>query len=116
MNRKRNIFKLALISCLISILLFSCSSAADIERANKDRAEVIINALYEYKQAHYAFPYKLSTLVPDDLGKIPTQVGGKEFFYSTDSVDGFNLGFEVKPHFGCGYTDKYKKWECSYGD
>jgi len=115
-NWKNIIFKLILISCAISILLVSCSNTADIEKTNKARAEIIIKALYEFKHDHNNFPFQLSALVPAYLDKIPTTLGDKVFFYSTDSVDGFNLGFDVTSHLGCGYTDKYKEWECSFGD
>ncbi len=106
-----------LIKCsLLPIMLISCSKAIDTEAVNKSRAEKIISALYEYEQAHASFPYQLSDLVPEYLDSIHTTVGGEGFFYSIDSVNGFNLSLIIKSHYGCGYTGQSQQWECSYGD
>jgi hypothetical protein len=105
------------ISIVISLL--SCvllMSEKDIKRANKNRADIIISAVYEYEKVNKAFPHQLSDLVPEFLDTIPVTIGGDDFLYRMDSVNGFSIYFDVKPHLGCGYSDQSRQWECSYGD
>ena len=116
MDKIKFVFWVLTIFSLLPVILLSCSKAIDAETVNKSRAEKIISALYEYEQAHASFPYQLSDLVPEYLDAIPTAVGGQDFFYSIDSVNGFNLSFIVKSHYGCGYSDQSQQWECGYGD
>ena len=108
--------KLAALFGLIVIFLSCCRGGPEIEESNKARAETIISALYGYKSEHDSFPNQLSALVPDYLEEIPTTTGGKDYRYLTNSTDGFFLFFELNSHYGCGYTDKFREWECSSGD
>jgi hypothetical protein len=110
------IIKTITILSLIVISLSACSSDADIKAANKANGKIIIAAVYEYKKDHGSFPTDLAVMVPYYLSKIPITVGGEDFFYKTNSTDGFLLGFDVRVHYGCGYTDRFKEWECSSGD
>jgi hypothetical protein len=81
---------------------------------NEEKAQVIIDAIYRYKQTNGTFPQSLDNLRPDFLKEIPTTVTGDSFSYSTE--DGFRIEFSVTLHHGCSYTDKYKSWECTSGD
>jgi hypothetical protein len=101
---------------VIVILLPSCRGGTEIEVSNKDRGEIIIDALYKYKADHDSFPNELSALVPDYLEEVLTTTGGQNFLYRTNPTDGFFLFFEMNSDYGCGYTDKLKQWECSSGD
>ncbi len=114
-NAQRHLSTLALIACLISTLLTACSRA-DIQRIDEERAKTIINALDQYKQANKDFPSDLNMLVPNYLDRLPTGLGGQEYFYATDPPDGFILSFEVAARYGCGYTYTSRVWECGYGD
>jgi hypothetical protein len=109
-------FQFIVLAVCFCISLVSCFKPADIEAENKARGTIIINALYKYQQDHDNFPSTLNDLVPDYLDSVPKTNGGDRFFYNTNSIDGFLLGFSVKPKFGCGYTDQSKKWECGFGD
>jgi hypothetical protein len=111
-----NIGKFIVIFGSIAILLSACRLGIEVESINKERAEIIISALYEYEGEHNSFPNELSDLVPDYLEEIPTTTGGQTYFYLTNSTDGFFLAFDMNSHYGCGYTDKFKEWECSSGD
>ena len=105
-----------LIVIIFSVSLVSCGKCIDSKTENKNRANVIIGALDEYQQDYLEFPNDLGKLVPDYLKTVPKTCMGKDFRYLTDSVDGFSLSFPVKSKLSCGYTDKYKQWECSFGD
>ena len=110
---------LVLIVVILSLVIGLISSYSDGRHnisKNKQTGELIVNALYTYKQEHGAFPQTLGELVPVYLNKVSTTMGGQNYFYRINSVDGFLLGFEVESRFGCGYTDKLKQWECSFGD
>jgi hypothetical protein len=87
----------------------------DVKGTGKQKAEIIIKALYTYKANHGDYPSQLEELVPDYLEKIPHAAFGQTFFYRSNDVDGFFIGFKISPNFGCGYTAKYKTWECSFG-
>jgi len=104
---------------LIQLFGFSRASSCtgvikDVETINKERAEVIISALYDYQQLNQTFPSSLTELTPDFLVEIPKPFLGGEFFYTT-KVDGFILSFRVRSNYGCGYTDRFGQWECSFG-
>lgn len=104
---------------LIQLFAFSLASSCaginkDVESINKERAEVIISALYDFKQINNTFPGSLNELTPDFLVEIPRPVLGGEFSYTT-KVDGFILGFRLRSNYGCGYTDRFGQWECSFG-
>lgn len=115
---KHGILQWTVICALVSVFIASCSNLPEpaVKTTNENRAETVIRALYMYQKAHGTFPSKLADLIPEYLDTLPTPLGSKDFFYSTDSVNGFNLSFEIRPHYGCGYSDHYKVWECSYGD
>jgi hypothetical protein len=110
------IIKTITILSLIVISLSACSRDADIKAVNKANGKIIIDAVYEYKKDHGSFPTDLAVMVPDYLPKIPTTLGSEDFFYKTNSIEGFLLGFNVRLHYGCGYTDRFKEWECGSGD
>jgi hypothetical protein len=118
MGKKNYFYKFATTFSLVIILMSSCSESDKREDINKnqERGELIINALYIYKQAQGTFPDTLNDLAPNYLNEIPKTVEGQDYFYVTNSVDGFFISFDVEDRFGCGYTDKLKEWECSYGD
>jgi len=116
MKKNKHLILIILTCSLVSVMLLSCSKALDAEAVNKRRAENIISALYEYEQEYTSFPNQLIDLVPVYIDAIPTTVEGEDFFYSIDSVNGFNLSFMVKSNFGCGYSDQSQQWECGYGD
>lgn len=91
MIKTMNIRRFITIFGLIAIFLSSCRGGSDIEATNKDRAEIIISALNEYKADQNSFPNELSALVPDYLEEISTTTGGQDFLYLTNSTDGFFL-------------------------
>jgi hypothetical protein len=99
--------------------LSACRSDAALVKENQNRAEPIIEAIYEYEASEGSFPGKLDELVPEFLASIPTGTYG-EFFYSTNTIDGFILAFRVRSgqrwSYGCGYTANASTWECGYGD
>ena len=108
--------RILMILSLAVICLSSCSSDGQIEATNQANANKVIGALYKYKQSHNSFPNDLKVLVPNYISEIPVTTGGQEFIYKTNASDGFFLYFDVREHFGCGYTDRFKQWECSSGD
>ncbi len=104
------------ISIVFSVSLVSCIKSINIEAENRNRAEIIISALYEFQQVHSRFPNSLIELSPEFLESIPVTVCGDDFLYRENSVYGFYIFFEVRLHYGCGFTDQLQEWECSYGD
>jgi hypothetical protein len=115
MIKMTNMIMFTAVLGLAAALLANCRGI-EYETKNKDRAEIIIRSLYLHKEAHNSFPNELSDLVPDYLDKIPTTTGGQDYFYLANSTDGFLIFFSINSHYGCGYTDKLKEWECSSGD
>ena len=101
---------------ITAIFLGSCSGQGRLISKNQERAKPIIDALLEYERIHGTFPTRMQGLVPRFIDSIPLTISGEDYFYSTNSVDGFVLSFTVKPRFGCGYTYQAKEWECGYGD
>ena len=103
---------------LIIIMVTSCSNRDGRENINKNKktGDLVVNALYIYKETYGVFPKTLKDLLPNYLQEIPKTQGGQDFFYITDSFDGFIISFKVESRLGCGYTDKLKDWDCSYGD
>jgi hypothetical protein len=111
-------FVLFISAVLVVLFLLAeiINSTYEFVPRNKARAQLIIQAIYAYEQQKGHFPAALDDLRPDFLEEIPSTIGGTSFFYFTDSVDGFGIGFPVDSHYGCGYIDQYKAWECSFGD
>jgi hypothetical protein len=101
-------------------MIVSCASRQELIETNQERANTIVRAIYKYEASKTTFPAKLNDLVPEFMESIPLTTSGADFFYSTDSVNGFNLSFDFRlgerEGFGCGYTDKTQSWECGYGD
>jgi hypothetical protein len=118
MKYKSAILLVLIVAFLVfmSGLILSHSDGRNNINKNKQTGELIVNALNTYQQEHGTFPQVLDELVPAYINKVPTTMGGHNFFYRSDSVDGFILSFMVESRLGCGYTDKFKTWECSYGD
>ena len=109
------LFILFLFVLLFVVQVINHNRFNDVSK-NEEKAQVIIDAIYRYKQINGTFPQTLDKLRPDFLKEIPTMVNGDTFFYFKNAVDGFGIGFSVTLHHGCGYTDQYKSWECSSGD
>ena len=110
---------LIIIGITVLVLFFLAeiiNSNYEVVPRNKERAQPIINAIYAYEQKSGRFPTTLEALRPAYLNEIPATIWGSAFFYFTNSVDGFGIMFSVDSHYGCGYTDQYKNWECSFGD
>jgi hypothetical protein len=108
------ILVLALVSCVF--LLFALYSHGGERGINQERAMIIVKAVYEYQNDQGAFPVQLKDLAPDYLDQVPRTFTGQPFFYNTDSVSGFFIMFELGQHYGCGYSDQSKVWECGGGD
>jgi hypothetical protein len=107
------LFILFLCACLLALQIINYN-AFNRYIQNTEKVQVIIDAIYRYKQINGTFPQTLDNLRPDFLKEIPTTVTGESFFYRT--VDGFLIGFSGTLHHGCRYTDQYKNWECGSGD
>jgi hypothetical protein len=106
-----------LIACIFAlILLASCQSIDDTVSNNQKRADPVIIALEAYNRAYRVFPNDVYELVPKFINEIPKTTTGDDFFYSTNSVDGYVISFIARPGFGCGYTYQSQEWECGYGD
>lgn len=101
---------------IITLAISSCLSKEDMHEINRRQADLIIDAIYEYEDIFGKFPNELDDLIPSYLDSIPTPKGGYDFFYNTNSVDGFILVYQIGPNYGCGYSDDVKDWECGYGD
>ncbi len=114
METKKIIRKLVLFSCLIVILLVSCTSKTDTRQVSEARAQKIIDSLYAYELSFGTFPDQLDVLVPEYMDRIPTTARDEQFLYSVNQSVGFYLSFEIDSHRGCTYTDKYKIWDCDY--
>ena len=112
---KRN---LLLLNCFIILAITACLSPDEEIRINQERGNKIIEVLEDYNRDHGQFPKNLELLVPDYLSEIPKTITDKEFIYGLGGLDGYYFGFDVtsRPTLGCGYSYRWKKWECSYGD
>ncbi len=105
---------------LVIVILVACQTDRQFAETNQARARPVLEAIYEYKDHQGSFPEVLDDLVPTYLAALPSTTTGEEFFYATDSLNGFILSFSVRKTgqtgFGCGYTDKERRWDCGYGD
>jgi hypothetical protein len=111
----RNLVIFLTILGLFAAFITNCRGLEN-EKKNKEQAEMIIKSLYEYREVHNSFPNELRDLVPEFLKQIPKTTGGQEYFYLINSTDRFLISFMMSSHYGCGYSDKLKEWECSSGD
>ena len=106
--------KLIFLILIIAIIIPSCLSR-DVHEINRIRGQLIINAIYEYKEENSQFPNSLDDLVPIYLESIPPALRGYDFYYRTNSVDGFVLTYQISSDFGCGFTSKVQSWGCGWG-
>jgi len=104
--------------CLLILVVPVCTSQDEEIRLNKERGNQIIQAIDAYTQEHGQFPARLDDLVPVYIPEIPKTVGGEDFVYHVWYSEYYEVGFVLvsNRNRGCGYSSRYKDWECGFGD
>jgi len=115
MKIKTIIFLAFVVLCLL-LTIWVLFTSSNTQERYLEEAKTVVSAINEFEVVNQRFPDQLMDLVPNYIKSIPKDWAGHELFYSTDKVNGFNLSFQVRPNYGCGYTNKTKQWECGFGD
>jgi len=91
-------------------------AATEID-ANQELADPVLSAINGYEEEQGYLPEQLSYLLPTYLSAIPKTVGGQDFEYYLDDINGYYLCFDVlsKPCLGCCYYGRLDFWDCSGG-
>ncbi len=117
-----------LLGIFLCLLLAACdgTNARIDEKADKETARALINAINQYRENRGQFPTSLDLLVPEYLSALPQTTRKKDYtyraFHDSDRGDDYELCFadeNERQDYGCCYMyffdnpPNYDGWDCT---